>query len=90
MKSIRIANQTYMHVYLHDIKFTLEEAISQMEDSSNFTLDFTESAKALIDSMEDHWCVSLLEALKKECETRIYQHWEEYAPENNKKTKNNG
>lgn len=76
-----------MHVYLHDLNFTLEEAISQSEDSSSYSLDFAQSAKTLIDGMEDHWCVALLEAIKKECETRIYEHWEKYTPEKNNKNK---
>jgi hypothetical protein len=85
MKSIKISNSVYMHTYLHEIQITLEEACSRSDDSSkDWFEDYSESAKLLIDGMEDHWCVALLEAIKKECETRIYEHWEEFAPENNK------
>lgn len=92
MKSIRISKDTYMHTYLHEVSFTLEEAISHSEDSSSNCgfVDFKESAKALIDGMEDHWCVALLEAIKAECEARIYEHWEQYAPEKLKKVEQNG
>jgi hypothetical protein len=35
--------------------------------------------------MEDHWCIALLEAIKKECENRIYEHREEFSPKKNNK-----
>lgn len=78
-----------MHTYLHEIQITLEEAFSQADDSSSNCgyMNYKESAKSLIDGMEDHWCVALLEAIKEECEARIYEHWEQYAPENNKSPK---
>lgn len=86
MKSIRIGNCTYIHVYLHDVDMTLEEACSQSDDSSKSPfIDFSESAKSLIDGMEDNWCVALLEAIKEECENRIHKHWERSAPEKNNK-----
>jgi hypothetical protein len=85
MKSIKISNQTYMHVYLHEVNFSLEEAFSQADDTSVLPLYYEESAKLLIDSMEDHWCIALLEAIKKECENRIYEHWEEFSPKKNNK-----
>lgn len=87
MKSIKLSKDTYMHTYLHEIPLTLEEMISHAEDSSsNFiSVDFKESARELIDGMEDHWCVALLEAIKNECENRINEHWKIYAPEKLKK-----
>lgn len=86
MESVRIAKDTYMHVYLHEVSFTLEENFSQSDDSSsNFGgIDFEKSAKTLIDGMEDHWCVALLEAIKKECDIRIHKHWEKFSPKKNK------
>jgi dihydroneopterin aldolase len=75
-----------MHTYLHEIDLTLEEAFSRSDDSSkNDMIDYSESAKSLIDGMEDHWCVALLEAIQKECADRIFEHWSKYNPEKNKK-----
>jgi hypothetical protein len=44
-------------------------------------IDFSESAKNLIDNLEDWWCVAFLEDLRDECSRRIKEHakWVEEA-----------
>ena len=52
-------------------------------------IDFAESAKGLIDNLEEWWCINFLEALRDECTRRIEEdkkHSEEYIRELNKMT----
>lgn len=44
-------------------------------DPEGLTVDYKASAKALIDNLDDHWCVCFLEALRDECTRRIDEHW---------------
>ena len=79
MKSIKLDNSTYVHVFLHKIQVSLEEAVISSETGS--FPDYQELANQYIDALEDHWCVAFLEELHKVCAQRIVQHWEECAPE---------
>jgi hypothetical protein len=79
MKSIRLGNSTYAHVFLHKINVTLEEAVISSETWS--LPDYEEQANQYIDALEGHDCVAFLEELHKVCAQRIVEHWEEFAPE---------
>ena len=79
MKSIRLDNSTYVHVYLHRIPISLEEAVISSETCS--FPDYEELANQYIDALDDHWCVAFLEELHKVCAQRIVEHWKECAPE---------
>lgn len=78
MKSIKLGSNTYVHVFLHDIRVSLEEAVIASETCS--LPDYEEEANKYIDALDDHWCVAFLEELHKVCAQRIVQHWEECAP----------
>jgi hypothetical protein len=78
MKSIKISNNTYVHVFLHHINVSLEEAIIHSETEG--MPDFNKMANDYIDVLENHDCVAFLEELHKVCAQRIVQHWEEFAP----------
>jgi hypothetical protein len=78
MKSIKISNNTYVHVFLHHINVSLEEAVIS---SDTWELpDFEKMAEDYIDALEDNDCVAFLEELHKASARRIVQHWEECAP----------
>ena len=79
MKSIRLDNSTYVHVYIHRILVTMEEAVISSETGS--FPDYKQLANDYIDALDEHWCVAFLEELHKVCAQRIVQHWEEFAPE---------
>lgn len=79
MKSIKIANNTYVHVYLHKIDVSLEEAVISSETEG--LPDFEKMAEDYIDALEEHWCVAFLEELHKASARRIVKHWEEFAPQ---------
>lgn len=78
MKSIKLGNNTYVHVFLHKIQVSLEEAVISSEtwDLPNYE----EQANQYIDALEEHHCVAFLEELHKVCAQRIVEHWEEFAP----------
>ena len=78
MKSIKISNNTYVHVFLHKINVSLEEAVISSETEG--IPDFEKIAEDYIDALEDHDCVAFLEELHKASARRIVQHWEEFAP----------
>lgn len=78
MKSIKLDNSTYVHVYVHRIPVTMEEAVISSETGS--FPDYKQLANDYIDALEDHDCVAFLEELHKVCAQRIVQHWEEFAP----------
>ena len=78
MKSIKISNNTYVHVFLHHINVSLEEAIISSETEG--LPDFEKIAEDYIDALEDHDCVAFLEELHKASARRIVEHWEESAP----------
>ncbi len=78
MKSIKISNNTYVHVFLHHINVSLEEAVIS---SDTWELpDFEKMAEDYIDALEGNDCVAFLEELHKASARRIVQHWEECAP----------
>jgi hypothetical protein len=78
MKSIKLSNNTYVHVFLHHINVSLEEAVISSETGS--FPDFKQMANDYIDALEDHDCVAFLEELHKATAQRIVKHWEEFAP----------
>jgi type 1 glutamine amidotransferase len=86
MKSIKLGNNTYVHVFLHQINVTLEEAVISSETWDGH--DYEEQANQYIDALEDHHCVAFLEELHKVCAQRIVQHWEEFAPNQLKEKRN--
>ena len=79
MKSIKISNNTYIHVFLHKIQVSLEEAVISSETWDY--PDFDKMANDYIDALEDHDCVAFLEALHVVCAQRIVEHWEKFAPQ---------
>ena len=79
MKSIRLDNSTYVHIYIHRIPITMEEAVISSETGS--FPDYKQLANDYIDALDEHWCVAFLEELHKVCAQRIVQHWKEFAPE---------
>jgi hypothetical protein len=78
MKSIKLDNSTYVHVYVHRIPITMEEAVISSETGS--FPDYEQLANDYINALEDHWCVAFLEELHKVSAQRIVEHWEEFAP----------
>jgi hypothetical protein len=78
MKSIRLSNNTYVHVFLHHINVSLEEAVVSNE-VGEFP-DFKKMANDYIDALEDHDCVAFLEHLHRAAAQRIVIHWEQFAP----------
>ncbi len=46
-------------------------------DPDGGLIDYQKSAKALIDNLDEWWCVCFLEALRDECTRRIDEHWKE-------------
>lgn len=46
-------------------------------DPDGLTIDYKKSAEALIDNLDEWWCVCFLEALRDECTRRIDEHWKE-------------
>lgn len=79
MKSIKLSNNTYVHVFLHHINVSLEEAVISSETEG--IPDFNKMANDYIDALDDHWCVAFLEELHKAAAQRIVKHWEEFAPD---------
>ena len=79
MKSIKLGNSTYVHVFLHQINVTLEEAVISSETWD--ILNYEEQANQYIDALEDNDCVAFLEELHKVCAQRIVEYWEEFAPQ---------
>ena len=78
MESIKLGNKTYVHIFVHNIQESIEEAIIYNETGS--FPDYEQQANKYIDALEGHWCVAFLEELHKVCAQRIVQHWETYAP----------
>ena len=78
MKSVKLGSRTYVHIFLHQIQESLEEAVIWSETGS-YT-DFEEQANQYIDALEGYVCVAFLEELQKVCAQRIIQHWEDFAP----------
>jgi hypothetical protein len=78
MKSIKIANNTYVHIFLHKINVSLEEAVISSETGG--IPDYEKMAEDYIDALEDHDCIAFLEELHKASARRIVEHWEEFAP----------
>lgn len=63
MKSIKLSNNIYLHVFLHKINKSLEEAVLESEEFN--TPDYDKLAEEFIDTLEEHWCVAFLESLLK-------------------------
>ena len=86
MKVIKISNTSELIVSVKTKTLTLEEAVYI---SDNFIVtDFDQAARDLIEAMKGQWCVSLLEAIKNECENQIVEHWTKYSPSQIEKIKN--
>ena len=79
MKSIKLSNNTYVHVFLHHINVSLEEAVISSETCG--IPDFKQMANDYIDALEEHDCVAFLEELHKAAAQRIVKHWREFAPQ---------
>ena len=56
MKSIKISNNTYVHIFLHNINISLEEGVISSEIEG--LPDFEKMAEDYIDALEDHHCVA--------------------------------
>jgi hypothetical protein len=78
MKSIKISNNIYVHVFLHKINKTLEEAVLESEEYN--ILNYDKIAMEYIDALDENYCVALLEALHKISACKIVEHWEEVSP----------
>ena len=53
MKSIKLSNNIYLHVFLHKINKSLEEAVLESEE---FNIpDYDKLAEEFIDTLEEHW-----------------------------------
>lgn len=78
MKSIKLSNNIYVHVFLHEINRSMEEFVLSSEEC-NFP-NYEKEAEEYIDALEEHWCVAFLEALHKVSARKIVEHWEEFAP----------
>jgi len=79
MKSIRLSNNVYIHVFLHKINRSMEESILSSEEC-DFP-DYEKEAEEYIDALEEHWCIAFLEAIHKVSARKIVEHWEEFAPQ---------
>lgn len=78
MKSIKLSNNIYLHVFLHKINRSFEEAILESEE---FNIpDYDKLAEEFIDTLEEHWCVAFLESLHRVSARKIVEHWREFAP----------
>lgn len=78
MKSIKLSNNIYLHVFLHKINKSLEEAVLESEEFN--APDYDKLAEEFIDTLEEHWCVAFLESLHKVSARKIVEHWREFAP----------
>ena len=78
MKSIKLSNNTYLHVFLHKINRSFEEAILESEEFN--VPDYDKLAEEFIDTLEDNYCVAFLESLHKVSAQKIVEHWREFAP----------
>lgn len=79
MKSIRLSNNVYVDVLLHELRISLAENIISSEVLG--PPDFKKQANKYIDALGDHYCVAFLEELHKVCAQRIVKHWEEVSPD---------
>lgn len=59
MKSIRLDPSTYVHVFVHELKPSLEEQILSYELEPG-PPSYTQLAEELLDALDGHECVSLL------------------------------
>jgi hypothetical protein len=83
MKSIKIANNMYVHIFLHKINKTFEEAVLESEDYN--IIDYDKAAEEYINALEDNDCIAFLEALHEAAARKIVDHWEEISPKQLKK-----
>jgi len=76
-KPFWLSKQKCGFVFLFD-NTNIELIAVTMDDDPT---DFRESAKNLIDNLEDHWCVAFLEDLRDECSRRLEENakWVEEA-----------
>ena len=78
MKSIKLSNNIYLHVFLHKINRSFEEAVLESEE---FNIpNYDKLAEEFIDTLEDNYCVAFLESLHKVSAQKIVEHWREFAP----------
>jgi hypothetical protein len=77
MKSIRISNDVYLHIYTHNLKLDLLEVCDISDD---IPISYNKIAKDFLDSFDDESCVQLWDDLAIECMKRIVEHWSKYAP----------
>lgn len=80
MKSIRLDHRTYVHVFIHELQPSLEEQILYYESEPG-PPSYIQLAEELLDALDGHECVALLEALHEVSARRIVEHWEEFAPQ---------
>lgn len=80
MKSIRLDPRTYVHVFIHELKPSMEEQILYYESEPG-PPTYTQLAEELIDALDGHECVALLKALHEVSARRIVEHWEKFAPQ---------
>lgn len=86
MKSIRLSNDVYVHVFLHELRISFAENIISSETCE--PPDFKKEANKYIDALGEHYCVAFLEELHKVCAERIIKHWKEVSPDKLKDKKN--
>lgn len=79
MKSIRLSNDVYVHVFLHELRISFAENVISSETCG--PPNFKKEANKYIDALGDHYCVAFLEELHKVCAQRIVKHWEEISPD---------
>ena len=79
MKSVKLSNNIYVHIFLHEINKSIEESVLESEEL--LYPDFDKIAEEYIDALEGHDCVAFLEALHKVSARKIVEHWEQFAPQ---------
>lgn len=86
MKSIKLSNNIYVHVFLHEINRSMEEFVLSSEECD--LPNYEKEAEEYINALDEHWCVAFLEALHKVSARKIVKHWEEFAPQKLKEKEN--
>lgn len=79
MKSVKITNNIYAHIFLHKISKSMEEIILESEE---FAIpDYDKIAEEYIDALDENYCVAFLESLHKVSARKIIEHWKEFSPD---------
>jgi hypothetical protein len=87
MKNIEISRNTSLHVYLVEIEDKFPDCFVKAESEeldimSNAHEDkYQKAARELMESMEDNWCVALLDAIVNEMSEKIVEHWQRFSPQ---------